>query len=223
MIIKPLKIRPEIPDEIVVSPKGVSINYYDRMGKKVALGEVTKKGVARYYSYWLDSVLLVLSWVTWIPIWSLRKTFFQLAGLKIDPKVHIHTGCRFYQPSGIEIGEDSIVGFGCFLDGRENLKIGKHVDIASEVMIYNSEHDIASEDFAPISAPVVISDYVFIGPRAIILPGVTIGRGAVIGAGAVVTKDIPEFTVVGGVPAIKIGERKIKEPHYILGRARLFQ
>ncbi len=68
-----------------------------------------------------------------------------------------------------------------------------------------------------------IGDYVFIGPRAIILPGVKIGRGAVVAAGAVVTKDVPEFSIVGGVPAKQIGERKNKNLTYRLGRARLFQ
>jgi len=64
---------------------------------------------------------------------------------------------------------------------------------------------------------------VFIGPRAIIMPGVKIGRGAVVAGGAVVTKDVPDFAIVGGVPAKVIGERKNKDPHYNLGRARLFQ
>jgi len=64
---------------------------------------------------------------------------------------------------------------------------------------------------------------VFIGPRAIILPGVTVGKGAVVAAGAVVTKDIPDFSIVGGVPAQIIGERKTKDLHYKLGRARWFR
>jgi len=97
------------------------------------------------------------------------------------------------------------------------------VDIASQVMIYNSEHDVHSDDMRPIEAPVVIEDYVFIGPRAIILPGVTIHRGAVVAAGAVVTKDIPEKAIVGGVPAQIIGERKLTDFKYRLGRFRLFQ
>ena len=93
------------------------------------------------------------------------------------------------------------------------------MDIASEVMIYNSEHDVNDEKFLAVTAPVEVGDYVFIGPRAIILPGVKIGKGAVVGAGAVVTKDIGEFKIVGGVPAKEIGERKIKKPSYKLGRA----
>ena len=68
-----------------------------------------------------------------------------------------------------------------------------------------------------------IGYFVFIGPRAIILPGVVIGKAAVVAAGAVVTKNVPPFAVVAGVPAVKIGERKIKNPGYKLGRARLFQ
>ena len=85
-------------------------------------------------------------------------------------------------------------------------------------MIYNNQHDIHSADFHTTSKPVTIEDYVFIGPRAIILPGVTIKKGAVVAAGAVVTKDVEEYTVVGGIPAKMITRRRAKDLHYILGR-----
>ena len=77
--------------------------------------------------------------------------------------------------------------------------------------------------FRAIAQPVIIEDYVFIGPRAIILPGVTLGKGAVVAAGAVVTKDVEPFSIVGGVPAKVIGEREPKELHYRLGRAAWFR
>ena len=68
-----------------------------------------------------------------------------------------------------------------------------------------------------------IDDYVFIGPRAIILPGVKINKGAVIGAGAVVTKDVTEFSIVGGVPAKVIRQRALRDLNYKLGRAAWFR
>lgn len=136
----------------------------------------------------------------------------------------IHCWARFFETKRISIGDGTIIGDHAFLDGRDKLTIGSHVDIASQVLIYNSEHNIHSEDFyADKIAPVEIGDYVFIGPRAIILPGVKIGKGAVIAAGAVVTHDVPEYKIFGGIPAHEIGEREVKDLHYNLGRFKLFQ
>ncbi|OGK20708.1 hypothetical protein A3C23_05970 [Candidatus Roizmanbacteria bacterium RIFCSPHIGHO2_02_FULL_37_13b] len=130
---------------------------------------------------------------------------------------------RFYDPKNISIGEDSIIGEHAVLDGRDQLIIGNHVALASDVMIYNSEHDINDRDFKPITEKVVIEDYVFIGPRAIIMPGITIGKGSIVAAACVVTKDVPPFAIVAGVPAKIIGERQDKNLSYKLGRARWFR
>ncbi|MBU2592722.1 acyltransferase [Patescibacteria group bacterium] len=166
---------------------------------------------------------MILGWVTWCPFWFFRKTFFLISGVKMGKGSKIHTGCLFFNPAGVSVGDDSIIGFRTFLDGRAPLKIGSHVDIASEVMIYNSEHEIHSSDMRPTESPVTIGDYVFIGPRAIVLPGVKIGKGAVVAAGAVVTKDVAERMIVAGVPAKNITERRVKKLDYRLGRSRLFQ
>lgn len=197
--------------------------FQDRMGRPLTTTEASRKAVNRAFNWILDLELLLVTWAGLVPSHLFRLFFFRLAGMKIGKGSRIHIGARFFYPANIKIGEGSIIGDNIFLDGRDKLIIGNHVDIASSVMIYNSEHEINSEDFHAISAPVEIEDYVFIGPRAIILPGVKIGKGAVVAAGAVVTKDVPEYMVVGGVPAEVIGERKIKELHYRLGRARLFQ
>ena len=195
--------------------------FRDRNAKPLTFNQVFQKGVNRVYNIFLDFELYILYLAGYIPSHAIRKFFYKLAGMKIGGVLHMWA--RFFNPGGISIGEDTIVGDHAFLDGRAPIKIGDHVDIASEVMIYNSEHDLTAEDFVATLAPVEIGDYVFIGPRAIILPGVKIGRGAVVAAGAVVTKDVPEFAIVGGVPAKVIGERKNKDLHYRLGRARLFQ
>lgn len=199
------------------------ILFKDRMGKPLTTGEASKKAVNRLFNYVLDLELLLVTWAGLVPCHLFRLFFYSLAGVKIGKGSRIHIGARFFYPANIKIGEGTIIGDNAFLDGRDKLTIGDHVDIASEVMVYNSEHDINSEDFHANSAPVEIGDYVFIGPRAIILPGVKIERGAVVAAGAVVTKDVLENMIVGGVPAQVIGERKVRNLHYRLGRARLFQ
>src|SRR3989344_650935 len=132
-----------------------------------------------------------LIWIVgFTPSHHIRRFFYRLAGMKIGSGSTIHIAASIYNSKGISIGKDSIIGEWAVLDGRESLTIGDHVDIATGVMIYNCEHDVDEADFRAVCAPVEIGDYVFIGPRSIILPGVTIGKGAVIAAGAVVTKDV---------------------------------
>lgn len=197
--------------------------WHDRNGKKLTWAEAGKKIAERIYNYYLDFKVAWLWFLGYIPSHEIRLMLFDLAGVKIGEGSTVHIGCRFYQPKNISIGKGTIIGDHATLDGRDRLDIGDHVDIASEVMIFNGEHDIHSSVFEPVTAPVKIEDYVFIGPRAIILPGVTISKGAVVAAGAVVTKNVPAKAIVVGVPAKLIGKRQVKTLNYKLGRARLFQ
>lgn len=193
------------------------------MGKELTFNQASGKIVNRLISILLDFELMVLRWIGHVPIHSFRMLVYRFAGMRVGKGSTVHMWANFFQPENIEIGEGTIIGNNAFLDGRAPLIIGNHVDIASEIRVYNSEHNLDSEDFAATEDAVEIGDYVFIGPRVTILPGVKVGRGAIIAAGAVVTKDIPDFVIVGGVPAKVIGERSLKTPKYRLGRARLFQ
>lgn len=197
--------------------------FKDKYGQKLSAKQAIPKIINRMDSVFLDFELLVLRLVGLVPSHCFRRFCYRLAGMKIGRGSAIHVGANFFQPKNIVIGEDTVIGYRVFMDGRAPITIGSHVDIASEVMIYNSQHDIDHPGFCAVEKPVMIGDYVFVGPRAMILPGVTVGRGAVVAGGAVVTKDIPAGWVVGGVPAVKIRERKIKDFNYRLGRARLFQ
>jgi maltose O-acetyltransferase len=208
-------------ENIRFSSRGVS--FTDKNGRSLLLGEAARKALKRVASWGEDFVLLIVDWIGYCPFWFYRKFVYSLAGLKIGRKSKIHFGARFFSPRGVSVGDDTLVGEFAFLDGRAPLKIGNHVDIASQVLIYNSEHDLESDNFRAVTGPVEIGDYVFIGPRVIVLPGVKIGKGAVVAAGAVVTKDVLPFKIVAGIPAKEIGERKNKELHYCLGRSRLFQ
>lgn len=203
--------------------KNMRFPLSDKNGHTVTWAQALHKLGNRLESYALDFGLLLLHSTTWIPLHSLRNSIWRLAGLTLGKESTLHTGIRVFDPRNITIGEGTIVGYACFMDGRDKVKIGNHTDIASEVMIYSQEHDLSSADFTAHGAPVSIGNYVFIGPRAIILPGITIGDRAVVAAGAVVTKNVEPGMIVGGVPAKVIGERELKNPQYRLGRFKLFQ
>jgi len=193
------------------------------VGQKVTPQNFFPKAINRLMTITIELELLVLKIVGFIPSHTIRKIFYIIAGINMPFDSNIYMGANFFNPKGITIGHDSLIGSNSFLDGRAPLTIGSHTSLASDVMIYNDEHDINSADFGNSFGPVNIKDYVFIGPRAIILPGITIGRGAIVAAGAIVTKDIPDFEVWGGVPAKKISDRKLNNPQYKLGRPMLFQ
>lgn len=209
-------------ENIHFTTRGVGLT--DKHGRPLSISQAAAKAVSRIANWYFDWELMVLHFISdHVALASVRHWFLRLSGIRIGRGATVHMSCRFFSPRGIEVGEDTKIGFGTFLDGRAKLRIGSHVDVASEVMIYNSEHDLEAEDFTARQEEVVIGDYVFIGPRVIIMPGVKIGRGAVVAGGAVVTKNVPDFTIVGGVPAEVIGQRRLRHPTYRLGRSRLFQ
>ncbi len=175
-----------------------------------------------WVSFWADLQLYLLTVVGNVPSHTIRKYFFRTAGIVIPSTSSLHWKARFFAPEGLRIGENCTLGNDGFYDAREGITIGDCVNIAAEVRIYTREHDIDSPDFAETGGPVVIEDFVYIGTRVTILPGVRIGRGAVVASGAVVTKDVPEFTLVGGVPA-KVIRQRSRNLNYKLGYAKRFQ
>lgn len=126
--------------------------------------------------------------------------------------VNIEKGADFGTGSGISIGNNSGLGVDCCVRGP--LIIGDDVMMGRWCNIMTNSHETSRTDIPmnlqgskPKKAVIIGSD-VWIGNRVIILPGVKIGNGVIIGAGSVVTKDIPDFAVVGGVPAKIIKYRK---------------
>jgi len=145
----------------------------------------------------------------YVPTNTLRVTCYRaFFGMKIGRGARVESGCLILGgPRRITIGARSVINRGVVLDGRFPLSIGANVSISIQAMILTLQHDLQASDFRPVGAPVAIGDRVFIGTRAIVLPGVSIGEGAAVAAGAVVTGDVEPFVIVGGVPAKPIGTR----------------
>ena len=154
-------------------------------------------------------------WVAHLPFFALRHAWYRrVVGVDLGADASVFMGCYwyFYRPLGrnpqpMRVGPNTIVSRRCTLDGRGGLRLGANVSVAPEVMLITSQHLKDDPDFGLEDRGIVIEAYAWIGSRATILPGVTVGRGAVVAAGAVVTKDVPPYAVVGGVPAKVIGER----------------
>ena len=111
----------------------------------------------------------------------------------------------------VVIGDHTRIGIHCTVIGP--VCIGSHVNLAQGITVTALNHNFNNneqriDEQGINTSPVVIGDDVWIGANAVILPGVTIGRHCVVAAGAVVTKDVPDYTVVAGVPAKVIKELK---------------
>lgn len=142
----------------------------------------------------------------WVRYQLVRRMF-----RRCGRRVNVERRANFGSGRNISIGDDSGLGINCRINGP--VAIGKHVMMGPDVHIIARRHRHARTDVPMAkqgyeSAPVAIGDDVWIGARAIVLPGVKIGCGAIVGAGAVVTKDVPEYAVVGGVPARVLRSRK---------------
>lgn len=142
-----------------------------------------------------------------IPFQVLRKLFYRFFGMDIGKDSIIFRNSEVLGIKNVKIGNNSIINHHCFLDGRGGLTIGENVNISNHVLLITGSHDINSKDFKTFFNKIIIEDYVWICTGAIVLPGVTLSKGSVVGAGAVVTRDVPPFTIVGGIPARIIGRR----------------
>ena len=147
-------------------------------------------------------------WISNCPSRHIRNAYLLYWLYHYGKGVNVQMGCRFLNGRKVSIGARSVINFGSLLDGRKfTIEIGENVSIGPEASILTLGHDPQCPDFSDRGGEVKIGDRVWIGYRAIILPGVSVGEGAVVAAGAVVTRDVEPFTIVAGSPAKKIGER----------------
>jgi acetyltransferase-like isoleucine patch superfamily enzyme len=130
----------------------------------------------------------------------------------IDGKCSFHFAARFSSEPSLSVGDYTGISHACSFTVGKSISIGSHCKIAENVSIFDSPGHPADPAArlagAPVAAdevkPVLIEDNVWIGRRAIIMPGVTIGQGSIIAAGAVVMTSVPPNTIVAGNPARQI-------------------
>jgi acetyltransferase-like isoleucine patch superfamily enzyme len=164
---------------------------------------------------------------------TMRRAIWRAAARGVGHGLVVGAGAGFKHLDRFEIGHSVFIGAQAYLQGRFDgaCVIGDHVWIGPQA--YFDARDLVLEDYvgwgpgakvlgsthtgSPVDVPVVQTDleiqpvrieaWADVGMNAVVLPGITVGRGAIVGAGAVVTKDVPPFSIVAGVPARVIGTR----------------
>lgn len=158
-----------------------------------------------------------------VPSHSIRLFYYRKAmGFEIGKGSTIYMNCRFDSTKGLEIGIDSVINGGCRIDTRGSVKIGSNVSISEDVVILTADHDELFDITEARDKKVTIEDYVWVGTRAMILPGTNIAFGAVVAASATVTKDVATCNVVAGIPA-KFIKMRADKFDYSAKYRRLFQ
>jgi acetyltransferase-like isoleucine patch superfamily enzyme len=173
----------------------------------------------------------------------MRRAIWRAAAHSVGDGLSVGPNVGFKHLDRFEIGHSVFIGAQTYLQGRFDGRctIGNHVWIGPQA--YFDARDLVIEDYVgwgpgakvlgsthsgfPIDVPIVQTDleikpvrieaWADVGTNAVVLPGVTIGRGSIVGAGAVVTKDVPPFSVVAGVPARVIRSRTSRLRRSIAG------
>jgi len=167
----------------------------------------------------LIALKLALSFLPKYQAQSARAQLFAVAGFRIGPGTRIAStptinGNRQLF-SNLVVGASCVIEADCVLDLEERITLGDWVTLGPGVMILTSTHelDIREHRAGPVvRAPVTIGDGAWLGPRSLILSGVTVGAGAIVDPGSVVNKDVAPHTRVGGIPAVQVSAPKTSEP-----------
>lgn len=150
--------------------------------------------------------------IGYIPSHHIRNFIYRhILGVKLAPTATIYFGAEIRGANQLQIGNGSIIGDKAVLDARRGgIHIGENVQLGSFVKLWTGSHDHDDPYFRSMPGkrgPITIGNRAWIGPSVTILHSVNIGEGAVVAAGSVVTKDVEPYSIVGGIPAKKIGER----------------
>ena len=176
-------------------------HYVDALSRKVKIRRLI----------WLIAWTMLAKWMPYYIGRKWRIVLLSLFGMKHKGPVGFYPSVKVWAPWNVETGSYVAIDDEVNLYSADKIIIGTKVAISREAFICTASHDITKPNRPLVMLPITICDGVWIGARAIILPGVTIGEGAVVAAGAVVTKDVDPWTVVGGNPAKFIKKRVLKD------------
>ena len=192
------------PEPTTPDPSGSGLALFARSG-----GRDNREVVLEELWYWVEGIL------GWLPgrLGRLIRSFAYRPWLQADGGLDLSEHVHLRYPAGLRCGRGVSIGRLSQITATEGITLGDDVIIGPQVIMVSNNHvwsdpdrTIRSQGLA--GAPIVVERDVWIGGQAVVLAGVTIGEGSVIAAGAVVTRDIPPWSVVTGVPGAVTGSRR---------------
>jgi acetyltransferase-like isoleucine patch superfamily enzyme len=155
---------------------------------------------------------LLLRWLPGFEGIALRSCFYRLLFGRLEGFAFIYPGAWLDHSYNISAGPSLAINTGAYISARAPIRFGSGVLVGPNVVIVSSNHRFDRPDL-PISeqghalAAIRFGDDCWIGANAVILAGVSVADGTIVSAGAVVTRDTEPYSIVGGSPATKIGQR----------------
>lgn len=133
---------------------------------------------------------------------EIRDLLGQITGCDIDEGTTVFTPLYINYGKTTKIGKNVFINFDCTFLGLGGITIDDNVLIAPKVNLLSEGHPVSPKNRQSlVPGHIHIKKNAWIGANATILPGVTVGENAIVAAGAVVSKDVPDNTIVGGIPA----------------------
>jgi len=191
-----------------MSENSVKISLANKVYTFFACGLGKSKFARRIFNETIGiTSLLINNLIFFLPFFGYRTMMLRFFGASVAENVTLHRCKIIGSPKKLVIGYGSTINKGAYIDARGRLAIGSNVTIAQNVTILTAGHDLRCPAFSYIKKPVEIADFAVLFTSSLISPGVKIGIGAVVLPGSVVSKAIEPYHIVGGNPAIYVGQR----------------
>jgi putative colanic acid biosynthesis acetyltransferase WcaF len=140
-------------------------------------------------------------------LFAWRNFLLRLFSANIGRGVHVYPSARIFAPWNLTMGPKSCLGWGVDCYCVDKIFIGEESIISQYAFLCTASHDINSKEFTLLSKPIIIGNKAWVCSRSYVGMGVKLMDGAVVAACGVAVKDVQEWTVVGGNPAVFIGKR----------------
>ena len=140
---------------------------------------------------------------------SLKTALLKAFGARLGKGVIIKPSVNIKYPWKLQMGDYCWIGEEVWIDNLSELIIGSNVTISQGALLLTGSHDHTKETFDFISKPITLEDGVWIGARALVFGGVTCKSHSILGMNSVAERNLEEFTIYKGNPAIPVMERNI--------------